>query len=123
MRNPNRIPIIIKKLEEAWKRVPDWRLGQLISNLRGPGVQDVFYLEDDELEKRLDEFLDNKKAGIFFFLASFLIGLARVFSGIHWPSDILVGALVGILSAYLLRKSDFLLTRILKKLAFLNNFL
>ncbi|MCH8741804.1 phosphatase PAP2 family protein [Patescibacteria group bacterium] len=58
----------------------------------------------------------NKKAGIFFFLASFLIGLARVFSGIHWPSDILIGALVGILSAHLL-------IRILKKFAFLNNFL
>jgi len=35
-----------------------------------------------------------------FFLASFLIALARVFSGIHWPSDILVGAIIGVLSGY-----------------------
>lgn len=41
----------------------------------------------------------NKKAGLLFFGASFLIGLARVFSGIHWPSDILSGAIVGIFSA------------------------
>lgn len=35
-----------------------------------------------------------------FFLASFIISLARVFSGIHWPSDILVGAIIGVLSGY-----------------------
>ncbi len=46
----------------------------------------------------------NKKAGLLFFGASFFISSARVFVGIHWPSDILAGALVGILSAYLLIK-------------------
>ncbi len=39
----------------------------------------------------------NKKAGIFFFIASFLISVARVFCGVHWPSDILAGAIVGII--------------------------
>ena len=58
MRNLNRIPIIIKKLEEAWKLVPDQRLGQLISNLQGVGRQDVFHLEDDKWEELLDEFLN-----------------------------------------------------------------
>jgi len=38
----------------------------------------------------------NKKTGALFFIASFLISIARVFSGIHWLSDILAGALVGI---------------------------
>lgn len=42
----------------------------------------------------------NKKAGLVFFLASFLISVARVFTGLHWPSDILVGALVGIICGY-----------------------
>ena len=41
----------------------------------------------------------NKKAGILFFIASFFIVLARVFVGIHWPMDILAGALVGVISA------------------------
>ncbi len=46
----------------------------------------------------------NKKAGIFFFLASFLIVLARVFTGLHWPLDILGGVAVGIFSAWFLNK-------------------
>lgn len=37
----------------------------------------------------------NKKAGKLFFFISFLISFARVFSGIHWPLDILVGAIIG----------------------------
>jgi len=45
------------KLEDAWQLVPDWRLGQLISNLLGPGPQDVFHPEDDEWEKLLDAFI------------------------------------------------------------------
>ena len=44
----------------------------------------------------------NKKAGLGFFFASFLISLARVFSGIHWPSDIIAGALVGMFSGWLI---------------------
>ncbi|MBZ9572575.1 phosphatase PAP2 family protein [Patescibacteria group bacterium] len=43
-------------------------------------------------------------AGILFFIASFLIAISRVFSGLHWPSDILGGALVGIFSAWLIHK-------------------
>ncbi len=46
----------------------------------------------------------NKKAGLLFFLASFLICLARIFVGIHWPLDILAGALVGIFSGWLIHK-------------------
>ena len=44
----------------------------------------------------------NKKAGIGFFLASFLISISRVFCGIHWLSDILAGAVIGILSGWLI---------------------
>jgi len=49
-------------------------------------------------------FLYNKKAGVLFFIASFLISFARVFVGIHWPADILAGAAVGILSGLLVYK-------------------
>jgi len=44
----------------------------------------------------------NKKTGILFYIASFLISFARVFSGIHWPSDILAGAAIGIISGWLI---------------------
>lgn len=41
-------------------------------------------------------------AGILFFAGSFLITIARVFVGIHWPSDILAGAIIGILSGWII---------------------
>lgn len=46
----------------------------------------------------------NKKAGIFFFVASFLVSIARVFVGVHWPADILGGAAVGIFCGWLMVK-------------------
>lgn len=46
----------------------------------------------------------NKKAGILFYIGSFLIISARVFAGIHWPSDVLAGAIFGILMGWLLNK-------------------
>lgn len=49
-------------------------------------------------------YLYNKKAGIIFYIISTLIVLARVFVGVHWPLDILAGALMGILIAWILNK-------------------
>jgi undecaprenyl-diphosphatase len=46
----------------------------------------------------------NKKAGLGFFTASFLISIARVFCGVHWPTDIIGGAIVGIFSGWLVCK-------------------
>ena len=42
------------------------------------------------------------KTSILFFLVALSIGMGRVAAGVHWPSDILGGALVGIFSAYLI---------------------
>src|SRR3989338_1988996 len=47
-------------------------------------------------------YLCNKKAGILFYIASFFIVISRVFAGVHWPSDILAGAILGILTGYIL---------------------
>ncbi|MDO8633170.1 MAG: phosphatase PAP2 family protein [Candidatus Wildermuthbacteria bacterium] len=46
----------------------------------------------------------NKKAGILFLLASAAIGIARVFAGLHWPIDIIAGALIGIGSGWVVVK-------------------
>lgn len=54
MRDPARIPRILNKIQTIWSQNPDWRLGQLISNLHGPGPQDVFHYEDSGLEAALD---------------------------------------------------------------------
>ena len=46
-------------------------------------------------------YLYNKKAGILFLLGATILSLARVLAFLHWPSDILVGAIIGIASAFL----------------------
>ena len=43
----------------------------------------------------------NKKAGVLFLLGAAILSSARVFAFLHWPSDILVGAAIGIASALL----------------------
>jgi len=42
-------------------------------------------------------FLFRKDWGVFAYAAAILMGIARVYAGVHWPSDILAGALLGIL--------------------------
>jgi undecaprenyl-diphosphatase len=58
----------------------------------------------------LSIFLINKKAGlpaitgyVFIFFA-FLIGIARIVAGVHFPSDILSGFILGSLIAYFINK-------------------
>lgn len=57
MRDPNRIPEVLKELEDFWKQVPDWRLGQVISNFSYEltGVSDPFYLEDKDILELLKQ--------------------------------------------------------------------
>ena len=57
MRNPDRIPEILKELEEFWKQNPDWRLGQIIANLNYEimGNNDPFYMEDTDLLELLKQ--------------------------------------------------------------------
>lgn len=40
--------------------------------------------------------------GLLFFLGAILMGLARVVAGVHWPLDILGGAIIGILSTWII---------------------
>ena len=51
MRDPNRIDSFVETVRRCWHCVPDWRLGQLISNAcRKVNIWDVFFAEEDELE-------------------------------------------------------------------------
>ena len=58
MRNPDRIPIILKRLENIWMKHPDLRLGQLFINLcfllKQKGII-MFSIEDDELLNELEK--------------------------------------------------------------------
>lgn len=44
----------------------------------------------------------NRKIGIILFIISFLMGIARVITGMHWATDILGGAVVGVLSGVMI---------------------
>ena len=52
----------------------------------------------------LSIFLLNKKWGWFFVAGVILMGLGRIFVGVHWPSDILGGILIALLSYFLIKK-------------------
>ena len=57
MRDPKRIPEFLAVVQKCWEKVPDWRFGQLIENLkRYIGSVDVFYIEDDKLIQHIKEF-------------------------------------------------------------------
>lgn len=64
MRDPERIDKICDLLKEAWKKVPDQRLGQLLINYvfgRNPVHPKfdayIFFKEDDETQVRLEDFI------------------------------------------------------------------
>jgi undecaprenyl-diphosphatase len=46
----------------------------------------------------------NRQWGRRFLALVLLMGLARIFVGVHWPSDILAGAAIGLLSAFLIKQ-------------------
>jgi uncharacterized protein YihD (DUF1040 family) len=65
MRDPSRIPVVLKALEEVWRSDPDLRLGQLLvnaTNFSGRKVvsPEIFYAEDDVMLKGLEKYRDIK---------------------------------------------------------------
>lgn len=52
-------------------------------------------------------YLQHKKAGYFFLLLAFFIGIARVAGGVHYPVDILGGIILGILISYIVHHLRF----------------
>ena len=52
MRDPERIPLVLKEIEKVWRLHPDWRLGQLVCNLASwidASENLVWDVEDDAL--------------------------------------------------------------------------
>ena len=65
MRPPERIPLLLELLEQAWRRDPDMRLAQLITvaAVRGGWKHgaDIFAAEDDVVEQGLSEMINSRK--------------------------------------------------------------
>ena len=63
MRNPDRIPIILSKLNQAWQAAPDLRFGQLVENIHFLSKEraDLFNVEDDKFEAALDKWISKQK--------------------------------------------------------------
>lgn len=57
-------------------------------------------------------FLYHRKAGYFFFLCAFLIAIGRVISGVHYPVDVVSGAIIGVCFAKIIHS---MLTVLLKR--------
>lgn len=58
MRDINRIDKFCWRLAEAWKKVPDWRFGQLMVNCLGAMDRDPFFPEDDEMIEYIEQFTE-----------------------------------------------------------------
>jgi len=56
MRDPKRIPEILKRLEVVWKKYPDLRLGQLLIDVLHVRNNFLFYIEDDKLIEEVEKF-------------------------------------------------------------------
>lgn len=52
--------------------------------------------------------LYRQRIGIVLFLVGFLMGFARIYAGVHWPSDVVFGASLGVLTGAV---SDWVLTK------------
>jgi hypothetical protein len=58
MRDPNRIPHVLRLIGELWTKYPQLRLGQLLVNVDKRFETNPFYIEDDEVEAALRKVAD-----------------------------------------------------------------
>ena len=65
MRDPKRINGYCDRLKAIWGRVPDWRFGQLMSNMLGDFVaetgKDIFFPEDEEMFDYFEHYIGIKE--------------------------------------------------------------
>lgn len=62
MRDPQRIAPVLEHIEKIWREHPDWRLGQLLSNLAMWADESVWDIEEDTLVREIEEHLRNRTA-------------------------------------------------------------
>lgn len=66
-----------------------------------------------------------KGLGVFFLVIAFLIAFSRIYHFVHYPSDVIIGAILGIAVAFLTKSiyDEFLLDYLQKNMGFLFAFI
>lgn len=69
MRDPRRIQDFCNRLARVWEQVPDWRFGQLMSNVLGDYYaqtkRDIFFPEDEEMIRFFEQYVNlNSPEGV-----------------------------------------------------------
>ena len=65
MRDMSRIDKFLDELEDIWKKhCPDWRFGQMISNVLNTFDIDPFFIEEEEMIKRIRNFFEKGDANV-----------------------------------------------------------
>ena len=59
MRDEKRIDEFCKVLAKNWRKVPDWRFGQLISNIYTGQTCDFFFIEDNKMQTLIEKFFED----------------------------------------------------------------
>ncbi len=54
-RDPNRIDDVLRRIGVAWKRNPDLRLGQIVMNVCERVNPTTYWVEDEDLVRRIEK--------------------------------------------------------------------
>ena len=65
MRDIERIDKFLERLGKCWKKVPDWRFGQLILNVLSTFPKDIFFPEDKEIIEFFEDFFKKENSTPF----------------------------------------------------------
>lgn len=60
MRNEKRIDEFLERFGKCWKKVPDWRFGQLLSNVLSTFPKDIFFPEEKEMIEFFEDFFEKQ---------------------------------------------------------------
>ncbi len=65
MRDPERIPEMMRLLGALWTKYPDWRLAQVVLNAHAAAQAsgDAYFAEDDVLERGMRKLLGEPPGG------------------------------------------------------------
>lgn len=79
----------------------DYKLTQLISHAAGKSFPSDHTTATTAIALGLLFFTKFKKIGVLLLAVAFIIGFARIFTGVHYPIDILGGLMAGLAGAIL----------------------